>query len=98
MAGKDASNEHTTVSCGESLDIRNVDEFRQQLKDALDAGAPVVMAADAVERADAAALQLLCAFFLDAKHKGIEVRWEQPAEALVSAASLLGVAPVGPIS
>ncbi|MBM3225941.1 MAG: STAS domain-containing protein, partial [Candidatus Tectomicrobia bacterium] len=44
-----------------------------------------------VERADTAALQLLCALFQDAEADHWDVQWHQPSVALQNAAQLLNV-------
>jgi len=80
------------VACGDSLDISIAGELRGRLGEALTAGGPVVLEASAIERADAAALQLLCAFFNEAGERGVAVRWEAPSEALLDAARLIDLA------
>lgn len=40
---------------------------------------------------DTATLQLLCAFMLESRQRGVEVEWDTPSEALSSAARLLGI-------
>ncbi len=77
------------ISCGDSLDITQVSELHARLGEALAAGGAVVLQASAVERADAAALQLLCSFFREAAERGVSLRWESPSAALLDAARLL---------
>jgi anti-anti-sigma regulatory factor len=82
----------TTTLCLESLDIRQVSELKPQLLHVLEAAQPVTIQAQDIERSDTAGLQLLTAFFIDARAKGIAIAWDQPSEALRQSASLMGVA------
>lgn len=75
-----------------TLRIAGAHALREQLREALAAGRPVVLQADAVEAADTAALQLLCAFVREGRERGIAVEWQAPAPALTRDAGLLGVA------
>ena len=79
------------IDCQDSLDISIVSALGNELKAALDSGQAVQLQAAEVGRADTAALQLLCAFFLDAKTQGIEVEWLDPSDALIHAASIIGL-------
>lgn len=88
MSGTDK----TVITCPNSLDISMVAEFSNELRTALDAKQDIQFQANAIERADTAALQLLCAFFLDAQADGLNVDWLEPSDALVGAANQLGLA------
>jgi anti-anti-sigma regulatory factor len=81
-----------TPICVASLDIRQVSELKQQFLDALGVAQPVTIQAQDIERADTAGLQLLTAFFIDARAKGIRITWDQPSKALLQSARLIGVA------
>lgn len=88
------SNEDTElqiINCQESLDISVVANLGTELKVALDSGQSIQLQANEVSKADAAALQLLCAFFLDAQTHGIHIEWLDPSDALLEAASLTGL-------
>lgn len=80
------------ISCQDSLDISMVGEFSNELKQALESGATVQLQAANIERADTAALQLLCAFFMEAQEHGIEIEWLEPSDALCGAAAQIGLA------
>ena len=84
--------EKTVITCPESLDISIVAEFSLELKDALDKKQTIQFQATDIERADTAALQLLCAFFLDASAEGLEIEWQEPSDALIGAAKQIGLA------
>ena len=76
------------------LDIRQAGELKQKLVQALDTAQSVTLQAQAVERADTAGLQLLAAFFIDARAKEIDIAWQSPSEPLIKAAALLGLSKV----
>jgi len=80
------------IVCDEMLDIAVAAELRAHLLEALDARQPVTLDGGAVERADTAALQVLTAFFQDARSRDIEVQWSSASAALSRAAELLGIA------
>jgi ABC-type transporter Mla MlaB component len=82
------------ISCGEVLDISAVAEFHGVLKKSLASKKSVLLDASAVERADAAALQLLTAYFQDAKRLKKSVEWDSPSDALCSSAALLGLSEI----
>jgi hypothetical protein len=84
--------EKTVIACPESLDISMVTDFSVELNTALDTKHDVQFMAADVERADAAALQLLSAFCLDAQAEGLNVEWLEPSEALVGAAQQIDLA------
>jgi ABC-type transporter Mla MlaB component len=77
------------ISCGEVLDISQVREFHAIAKQSLESNLPIEIDAFAVERADAAALQLAAAFIMAATASGKSICWNHPSESLVSAARLL---------
>ena len=79
------------VDCGSSLDISMVKNFSEQLKQSLSDGKPVVLDAENLEHADGAAMQLLYAFFHDAKANGVALSWKEPSAALKRSAALLGM-------
>ena len=85
------SREENVIACGESLDISQVQALHEQLKQVLQYGDDVRLDAASVERADAAALQLLYAFVQEAGANGVTVQWHEPAAALYDAARLLGL-------
>lgn len=84
--------EKKVITCPESLDISMVTDFSLELRTALDTKHDIQFKAAGIERADAAALQLLCAFCLDAQAEGLNVEWLEPSEALVGAARQIGLA------
>ncbi len=91
MSDDNGTAETQTIVCDEVLDIAIAAALRDTLLQALQGEAPVVLQADGVSRADTAALQVLTAFFQDARSQGLTVRWEAPSTALQRAAQLLGL-------
>ena len=87
-----SGSEKTVITCPASLDISVVTDFSAELKVALDSKQDIQLQAAAIERADTAALQLLCAFFLDAQAEGLNVEWLNSSDALVGAARQIGLA------
>jgi len=86
-----ASDTSTTIDCGSSLDISMVKAFRESLMQAISLGKPIILDAEHVENADGAALQLLYAFFHEAKVKELELSWNEPSGAIKRSATLLGL-------
>lgn len=84
--------EQMTIDCGSSIDISMVKKLYVQLQQALSSSKSVILNAENVECADGAGLQLLYAFFHDAKAKGINIDWKDPSAAIKRSASLLGMA------
>ncbi|MCO6440848.1 MAG: STAS domain-containing protein [Nitrococcus mobilis] len=74
--------------------IRGVKLLHAVLCAVLNGAARVRLAAAEVACVDTATLQLLCAFMLEGRQRGVEVEWDTPSEALSSAARLLGVSEV----
>lgn len=85
------SKEEINIRCGEILDISRVAEFHQVLKDAIGKGSEIVLDAAEIERIDAAALQLLTVFLRDATARKVQAKLHIPSDALIKAASLLGL-------
>jgi len=81
----------TQVDCGDILDISRVGEFHSQLTAALGKGGEIVIDAAELGRIDAAALQLLTAFFQDAAARKVTAKWNTPSDALIRSAGLLGL-------
>jgi len=89
--GQPESTRTVAVSCGESLGISTVHDLCDSLQQSLASGLPIEIDASAVESADAAAMQLLCAFAREATTSGCSIRWYRPTEVLISTAKLLQV-------
>ncbi len=94
VSDKTSNSEAESVSpivCDEMMDISIVGELRALLLEALDAKQAVTLDGAAVERADTAVLQVLVAFFQDARSQNITVQWSSASEALTRSAELLGI-------
>lgn len=79
------------ISCEESMDISSAGDLHDRLRHSLESGRHVTLDAIGVEKTDTAALQVFCAFFKEADRRGIEVNWQNPSEALIRSARLIGV-------
>ncbi len=89
---QDTTTGSISIACGEYLDISNIGQISKKLRDALDSSDPTIfLDGEAVERADAAGLQLLAAFFKDAKSQGITLHWRKPSDALKTASRITGL-------
>lgn len=89
VSGKAAA--ETCVACGEALDISQAAELHARLMDALAGRRAVTLDASAVEQADTAGFQVLCAFVRDARAENIAVTWRQPSELFCRTANLMGL-------
>ena len=81
----------TRVALDTTLGISEVRALYQQLGRVLSYQAPVVFAADKLERIDGAALQVLAAFCHNARQRGLAVQWRAPSIDLQQAAQWLGL-------
>ena len=90
-ANDENMNELTLIDLEDSFDITVADKFRIKLLEALSCSKSIELNAENIERADTSALQVLCAFFKDAKVKGVKVSWIKPSLALKESAKLLGL-------
>ena len=82
-----------TLSLPESLTIGQAHAFHDELEQKLHDTAvdEIELKAAGVKRADTAGLQLVLALVRYAKEHNLPLRWTQPSEAIVSAASTLGI-------
>lgn len=79
------------IECKEGLDVSLVSDFKEFLKQAASQNLPVVLDSASLERVDGAALQLLAAFFIEARASGMSVVWREPSAPLCRAAELSGL-------
>lgn len=71
-------------------DISSVADLYEEMKE-LFKKEKVILDGQQVERIDAASLQLIYTFILEAKINDVDVSWRSPSEALKNSASLLGM-------
>lgn len=88
------SEDNAELVCSESCDISIANDLHQSLNTVLEQGQSVVLDMSAVERADTAVLQIICAFVQDARAAGIEISWKEPSLAFNNAVACLGLADV----
>ena len=79
------------IDCGSNLTIDRAEEFLGQLRCVPVEVSNVTLGTEALERVDAAGLQILIAFFKEARRRGMTVSCEQPSKVLIEAARLLGL-------
>lgn len=73
-----------------AFDITQVESLKQQFDTLLQQDS-LVLNARRVERVDTAALQLCYAFIQQRTQQGLQTNWQQPSEALLQQATLLGL-------
>lgn len=83
--------EQIRISLSGSLDITQVESLQATLAHGLEQGHPILMHAEQVERVDAAALQLLCAFVRAAEVAGLDCAWSEVPAVLREAARVTGL-------
>ena len=82
------------IECGEVVDISAVTDLYQHLSAALEQEGSIGLNAAAIERIDAAALQMFACFIQEVKKRNRDIYWKTPTEALLRSANLLGMKPV----
>lgn len=83
--------EEVTLTLPSAVGIEQAEAWRERLLAHVDDAGVVTLDARDVAQVHTAALQLFCMFCHDRRTAGRDTRWEQPSEALRSAAALLGV-------
>ncbi len=81
-----------TIHLAGRLEVASVAELKQEMDRALRSGGTVQLNGSGVERADAAALQLLLAFWRESEAVGVAVAWQNPSPALLHSAAVIGIA------
>ncbi len=84
-------NSKTSFSCGEAVDIANVNNLYQRLHKSLQKSCVIEIKADKVAKADTAGLQLFVALAQETTNKGGNIIWKNPSETLLSTARQLGL-------
>jgi anti-sigma B factor antagonist len=79
------------TTLGASLEIRDVDEIRGRLLDALNGASGLEVDVGAVATTDTAGVQLLLALRAEAAHRGISLAFTGSSAALSRALSVLGL-------
>lgn len=86
-----ASGDSYRVNLAGKTDISCAEQLKEELEEALHQSAAIILEAEAVERADGAALQLLTAFARKIEDTDREFIWEAPSDQLLAAANILGL-------
>ncbi|MBI1423005.1 MAG: STAS domain-containing protein [Gammaproteobacteria bacterium] len=84
-------NDLMVIDCGGILDISLVSQWYEQAQSALQAGSPIQLKADELQRVDAAGLQAILCLFHAARQRDIPIAWEGQSPALQQAATLTGL-------
>ncbi|MCU7835508.1 MAG: STAS domain-containing protein [gamma proteobacterium symbiont of Taylorina sp.] len=79
------------ISFDDLLDITMVADRYEQLSQLLNEHKSILINAENIERIDGAGLQLLTAFFKEAKSLNISLEWQSCSEALKNSAKLSGL-------
>jgi len=89
---QDLASETTKIVCGANLDISNIEHLFEKLRNVLNSSdSNIYLDGESIERIDTASLQLLAAFFKDAKLQGVNLHWLNPSDALKSTCQLMGL-------
>jgi phospholipid transport system transporter-binding protein len=75
--------EEIQIALPDRFDISAAEAIHRQLEDAMSQGKPVVLQAAAVTRLDTTGVQILLAFFKEAKAAQLDVSWEEPSSTIV---------------
>lgn len=79
------------IQCGEQLTIGQCADIYAQLLAAMAEGQAVSIDISAVERVDAASLQLLYSFQRDAQSQGLVTIWSEPSKVFCDAVDIVGM-------
>ena len=79
------------IDCSDCLSVSLVADFKPILSQAASQNLPIILDASELERIDAAAVQLISAFFIEAKESGLDISWRNPTESLRYASELIGL-------
>ncbi len=84
----------TNLDLGEVLNVSTLSGLYEQLNAAVKKGKAITLKADAVEKVDAAAIQLLVAFAKSCDAQQVAFSWAEPSPALLEGADTLGLSAV----
>ncbi len=79
----------STLKWRGDLDISQAKSLYEELETALEAGQSIELDTEGVDRVDTASLQLLCAFWEEARNRCLEVKWKAVSDPLMNTAKLL---------
>ena len=80
------------IDCGDALGISGVGDLHTEIIMELSEGNKIQFDVSQIERIDAAALQLIYAFYKEALANDQPLVWNAPSEVFVRSAKLLGLA------
>jgi anti-anti-sigma factor len=79
------------ISLDESVDISRVGLLYDKLNSLMKGDASITLDLSNISHIDCAGLQLIYAFTQDAKNQGIEIIFDHPSDALITAANTIGL-------
>ena len=87
-------NRKADVNLGSNLTVVDAEAQKIELLSVISDQVPVRLIAEDIEQVDGAGLQLLAAFFKEAKQKEVDVSWGNVSSALLDAVKMLGLTDV----
>lgn len=82
----------TVIDCGDALGIADVGDLYATLLTMLAEGKIVDLDVSAIERIDAASMQMLYAFYQEMAARGHQMQWDKASSVFRQSAALLGLA------
>lgn len=79
------------LDLGQTLNIRDLDEFYQKLSSLLEQDNAVSLDVSQLEKVDAVSLQTLAAFYQTAVKQGLTIQWSECSQAFIEACELVGL-------
>lgn len=79
------------IECGDALGISGVGDLYAEILMEMSEGYEISFDVSKIERIDAAALQMLYAYSKEAAKNGHALEWQDPSEAFIRSAELLGL-------
>ncbi len=79
------------IHCGEALLLEMVIPEKEILKKVFDTNKPILIDASKISKIDAAGMQLILNFVLEASRKNLSINWQSPSEVLIEKAFILGM-------
>jgi ABC-type transporter Mla MlaB component len=79
----------TLITLGSTLDVRYAADLKKKMSTLLRRKPPFELDGAQVDRVDTAGLQVLFAFILEARSRGIDITWRMASDSLKTAARLI---------
>lgn len=79
-----------TLHCGTHFDLPSIKDQLLLLNNLIESKKQIFIDAKDISRIDTAGLQVLLSFYLTCSHHKLSVKWLNPSQPLIQAATLLG--------